>query len=683
MAASDGFKQALRNGDIASALKLAISEAIELKVTTWVASPLPNGASPTETGQTQTGQRMQTRLNIIDGDINNEVGSAFLNNGPYKELRSFHLKQVQEGRDTIRQNLSNLQQLISLCAKALRKDEGAFVNQSPTSQPDYSPPQLPPTTSAGEDLTVDPLYPPFEENADLTADWPDTNLDISAQPGTNFNDISTPPIDVDGMEDLGGMGNADGVGFDDSLPEEVELEPEPLADLLPDEFYPQLDLLQDSVPGEFPSEVGIWEDVPLDIAGEESQPDEDVPLDIAGEVSQPDDELAEAPDSLDLGELEDIPPDEFDAGAELLEDIPPDEFGAGAELLEDIPPDEFSSGAELLEDLPPDEFQPLSETIEPLTDLDLENLDPLADVDFDNVEVLSDNLPSGGFSSDLDIPEEFRDSAVEDLEEAEPLVVSEIEPLVDDMWESGSPVEVPEEKEDLNAGMLPSDPIAAFEDPPLASNWEEPLSLQLPEDLPDLDAMSAEQPDPLAGFEIDPLAEDVWGEPSLTPSNLQAQQSDMENPLDAMSELNQFADAWEEEDEDETVMNLPDSDGSSNRSDEKTDPMEALFGEISGGGSMSPSESAADREEKSDPLAALFGETPVDPPLSLYETDEEADTILEEPNPFADFPDRDASPYEDGEIDRWAELDEDVDGMFNDNPDPGLASLPTDWQQNL
>jgi hypothetical protein len=53
-------------------------------------------------------------MNIVDGDIDNEVGSQFIGNGPYTELRQFHMEQVQEGRQIIQKNLENLQQLFTL-----------------------------------------------------------------------------------------------------------------------------------------------------------------------------------------------------------------------------------------------------------------------------------------------------------------------------------------------------------------------------------------------------------------------------------------------------------------------------------------------------------------------------------------------------------------------------------------
>ncbi|MDX2100753.1 MAG: hypothetical protein SFW36_23485 [Leptolyngbyaceae cyanobacterium bins.59] len=123
MTASDEFKKELRRDDldtegIRGALKMALSEAIELKITTWVVSPDDVGS---EQAEPKPGYRMQTRINIVDGDIDNEVGSQFLTNGPYTELRDFHLDQVQDGRDIIQQNLINLQHLFGVLGSTMKR----------------------------------------------------------------------------------------------------------------------------------------------------------------------------------------------------------------------------------------------------------------------------------------------------------------------------------------------------------------------------------------------------------------------------------------------------------------------------------------------------------------------------------------------------------------------------------
>ncbi|MBZ8181841.1 hypothetical protein [Oscillatoria salina] len=115
MAASDQFKEYIKEGKIFEALTLALSEAIELEITTWVstANDNPNGSNP---DRPVPGNCLRTRMNMVDGDIENEVGTQFIGNAPYTELREFHLEQVKEGRKTIQQNLESLQQMFVVLA---------------------------------------------------------------------------------------------------------------------------------------------------------------------------------------------------------------------------------------------------------------------------------------------------------------------------------------------------------------------------------------------------------------------------------------------------------------------------------------------------------------------------------------------------------------------------------------
>lgn len=120
MATSDEFKAQLKAGKIVDALTLALGEAVELEITTWVASSKNSEVtSLVETEKPTADSRMRTRLNIVEGAIDNEVGSRFIGNGPYTELRQFHMEQVQQGRQIIQHNLENLQQLFTVLTNTL------------------------------------------------------------------------------------------------------------------------------------------------------------------------------------------------------------------------------------------------------------------------------------------------------------------------------------------------------------------------------------------------------------------------------------------------------------------------------------------------------------------------------------------------------------------------------------
>jgi hypothetical protein len=110
MASSDDFKQQLKAGNFAKALAIAFSEAAELKITTWVSSDSDDINSTVA----KPGHRLHTRINIIEGDIENEIGEQFIANNPYKELRQFHFEQVAEGNQIIQSNLKSLQKLFEV-----------------------------------------------------------------------------------------------------------------------------------------------------------------------------------------------------------------------------------------------------------------------------------------------------------------------------------------------------------------------------------------------------------------------------------------------------------------------------------------------------------------------------------------------------------------------------------------
>ncbi|MEY3303923.1 MAG: hypothetical protein RLZZ139_2296 [Cyanobacteriota bacterium] len=82
------------------ALVEIFSDLVQLEIVTWVAHE----------GDTthRAGNRLRTTINLIDGDIENELGADFLQGFPYAELRGFHEIQVEKGAETIANNLKTL-----------------------------------------------------------------------------------------------------------------------------------------------------------------------------------------------------------------------------------------------------------------------------------------------------------------------------------------------------------------------------------------------------------------------------------------------------------------------------------------------------------------------------------------------------------------------------------------------
>ncbi len=110
MTAIEEFKNKIQAGKVYEALALAMSEAIELKITTWVA----NSETDNLNDDSQPGYRMRTSINLVEGKIDNEIGREFANNPAYEELQKLHLEQVKRGREIILNNLASLQTMFAM-----------------------------------------------------------------------------------------------------------------------------------------------------------------------------------------------------------------------------------------------------------------------------------------------------------------------------------------------------------------------------------------------------------------------------------------------------------------------------------------------------------------------------------------------------------------------------------------
>lgn len=103
------FQEKVKAGEMFDALAIAMSESIELNITTSVASSKKEGIN-----ETQPGYRMRTRVNLVDGEVDNEIGREFITNPAYAELQKLHLEQVKQGREILLNNLASLQSMFAM-----------------------------------------------------------------------------------------------------------------------------------------------------------------------------------------------------------------------------------------------------------------------------------------------------------------------------------------------------------------------------------------------------------------------------------------------------------------------------------------------------------------------------------------------------------------------------------------
>ncbi len=118
MASSEKFKQAIREGRLNDAFVLAIGEAPQLQINTWIASP------ESSINQSQAGKFLQTHIDLVEGEITNKIGSEIIEDNLYSKAQQFHIQQVSQGHQSIRHNLESLQHIFRLMAILQKQKQG-------------------------------------------------------------------------------------------------------------------------------------------------------------------------------------------------------------------------------------------------------------------------------------------------------------------------------------------------------------------------------------------------------------------------------------------------------------------------------------------------------------------------------------------------------------------------------
>ncbi len=107
------FKQKIRAGEISEAITLAMSEALELKISTRTDNQSSNNQ------EYSSDNCLQTNINMIEGRIENEVGQNLIENGSYDQVKEFHLALVKQGSYMILKNMESLQKMFAILNETL------------------------------------------------------------------------------------------------------------------------------------------------------------------------------------------------------------------------------------------------------------------------------------------------------------------------------------------------------------------------------------------------------------------------------------------------------------------------------------------------------------------------------------------------------------------------------------
>lgn len=112
MTSREDFKQAIRTGNINEAFLVAMSNAPELSITTKIITS-EGEEYQVNSDKSEADNYLRTNINLIEGKIENEIGEK-LTGDRYSEIKQFHMRQVEEGHQTIQHNLVSLQKMFQL-----------------------------------------------------------------------------------------------------------------------------------------------------------------------------------------------------------------------------------------------------------------------------------------------------------------------------------------------------------------------------------------------------------------------------------------------------------------------------------------------------------------------------------------------------------------------------------------
>lgn len=141
MPSSKEFKKALREGKLSEALVIAMGNAPELRITTWISSPEDDSAQPSK------GKCIKTHVNLVEGKIANSIGQDLMGDNLYGAIQKFHSQQINQGHQAISENLRSLQQMFRLMSLWQQQQNGEPLPQLPLLDP---LPKIPPSPIAIE-----------------------------------------------------------------------------------------------------------------------------------------------------------------------------------------------------------------------------------------------------------------------------------------------------------------------------------------------------------------------------------------------------------------------------------------------------------------------------------------------------------------------------------------------------
>jgi hypothetical protein len=109
MISSQEFQQKLQAGKIYEALALVVRDASELDITTQIAEPSISSS------QSVGSEYLRTKINLLTGDVQNEVGEGLVNNNDtYHQLQQLHTKRIVASHRQVQGYLDRIKAILTV-----------------------------------------------------------------------------------------------------------------------------------------------------------------------------------------------------------------------------------------------------------------------------------------------------------------------------------------------------------------------------------------------------------------------------------------------------------------------------------------------------------------------------------------------------------------------------------------
>jgi hypothetical protein len=191
MISSAEFQHKLRSGQIYDALALVVQETVELEITTQMnEDPNPDRSAD--------GAYLRTKINLLTGNIQNEVGNNVVTSPNFLKLQQLHLDQLVVSQQGVRGYLEQIQAILAILPT--NSTTTADRSQLPTNDRHYPSGRVAETFGSSIDPTRNPTSD-VDEDPDLEIDPvmnEEEDLDLEIDPVMNDAEDLDLSIDRDG-----------------------------------------------------------------------------------------------------------------------------------------------------------------------------------------------------------------------------------------------------------------------------------------------------------------------------------------------------------------------------------------------------------------------------------------------------------------------------------------------------